>query len=420
MFVYLINILSICLYALFFCRGRNAELKISKILFLVLAFTQCAVISIMRSNIGTDYVMYFNGFKEMAQSGFSNMKHEDWEIGYILLNKIIGIFTDRAAVLFAVTTIISLAGPFYLILRYSKNYFMSVFLFLNTYLFYLTMNYIRQGIAMSIMCFAYGFMKNCDLGNGKKLWKDKNMWLFLLLVAVAATFHLPVVYMIPVFFISFIKLNWKTLPIYAVGLIVYFATSDFILDKLLSHFHQEYADSRFINNGIAFYYAIIPLIICVAMIALAFFLKFKLSRSLNLLLHLTLMMGFWQIVMTKHALFERFSYYTMIYLIIAVPEAIYAFKEKLVERSQNADTENSSDLHESKKIKPQKHAHFAECSVEKKSNRIVVAVSSAVLVLMFAYNMLGLIVPKYGAHGVLPYKSIYNLSIPDIDGWFKR
>ena len=427
MFVYLINIVLICVYALVFLRRKSANLKRNKIIFLVLCFVQCAVISAFRYDVGVDFIQYSNGFRKMAQSGFSNLTYYDWEIGYILLNKIIGLFTNNPTVLMAITTVMCLAGPFYLILRYSKNYFMSVFLFVNTFLFYLEMNFIRQGIAMSIMCFAYGFMKNCEIGKGKNLLKSLDFWLFILFTTVAATFHFAVFYLIPVLFVSFIKINWKTLPIYAVGLIIYYVFSDKVLKLVLSHFHQEYADSRFIKYGVSFKYAIIPLIICVAMVGLAFYLNFKMSRSLNLLMHLTLMMGFWQIVMTKHALFERFSYYTMIYIIIAIPEAIYAFKEKLLEDKKKKaeaiesqpETVTVQEKPHKKKLWGVKGTHSVADGGEKTVSRIIVAVNAAVCVLILAYNLYGLIVPINGAHGVLPYQSVFNVNIPNIDGWFK-
>ncbi len=417
MFVYLLNIFAVCVYALLFCTKKKSENKMDRTFFMILCFIQCVVVSSIRANIGTDYYMYAKGFANMAESGFSNLKYEDWEIGYILLNKFLGLFTNKPSVLFTVVSVISLTGPMYMIWRYSKNPFMSVFIFLNTYLFYLTLNYIRQGIAMSIMCFAFGFMKRFIEGEHKNLWKNKDMWLFILLVAVAATFHLPVLYLIPVLFISLIKLNLKTLPIYAVGLVVYFAASDAVLKVLLSHFHKEYLNSRFIKYGISYIYAIFMLVICVAMIALAFSMKFKLSKYQNLLLHLTLMMGFWQIVMTKHALFERFSYYTMPFLLIAVPEAISMLRGKLLEKSEAKVKEKMTV--KNPKMRRKNASVNAETRVRQKVNKIIIAVDGLVLALMFAYNMVGLIVPKKGAHGVLPYQTHYGLDIPNIDGWFK-
>ena len=398
MFVYLINILSICIYALMFCRGEQTRLKRS--FFLTLCLIQCMIIACIRFDIGTDYRWYANGFMSMAESGFSEMSYYDWEIGFVFLNKLVGLFTNNYFVFIGICAALSLSGTFYLIWRYSKDPFVSVFLFLNTYLFYLDLNYVRQSIAMSIMCFAYGFLR------------DRKFWRFLLLCILAATFHLPVLYLIPVYFFTFIKINLKTLPIYAAGLIVYFAVSDPIVKFVFSHVHTEYENSRFIKLGVYYYYAIYPLILCVGMVALAFYLKFRMSKELNVLMHLTLMMGFWQIVMTKHALFERFSYYTMPFLLIAVPEALFAFGDKFSESSNAKLSQRYGDDKDG--------LYAAKRRSDKKIARVVTFVGAAVCILAFAYNMMGLIVPDKGVHGVLPFNDIFGLGIPDIDSWFKR
>ncbi len=421
MFVYLVNILAVCVFALLFCRKgasrTEREEKLNRFFFIILCFVQCWVVSSMRYNIGTDYYMYAKGFVKMAETGFSDLKYEDWEIGYILLNKFIGLFTKKASVMFSIAAALSLVGPMYMTWRHSKNPFMSVFIFLNTYLFYLTLNYVRQGIAMSIMCFAFDSMKRFIEGEHKHLWKNKDMWLFILLIGVAATFHLPVIYLIPVLFVSLIKLNLKTLPIYAVGLIVYFAASDAVLKVVLSHFHKEYADSRFIKYGISYVYAIFMLVICVAMIALAFWMRFRLTKYQNMLLHLILMMGFWQIVMTKHALFERFSYYTMPFLLIAIPEFISMFKEKLLELKISKANKKLNEINPNAQRK--NAVVNAETRAHRKVGKIVLGVNVFVFALMLTYNMVGLIIPKNGAHGVLPYRTLYGFDIPNIDGWFK-
>lgn len=397
MFVYLINILSICVYAFLLLTGKTSKTK--KTVFLALCALQCLFIACIRFWIGTDYGWYYYGFESMSQSGFSDMKYEDWEIGFIFLNKIVGLFTKSPPVFIGICAAISLSGTFYMIWKYSKEPFMSVFLFLNTYLYYLDLNYVRQSIAMSIMCFAYGFMK------------DRKLVRFLLLCALAATFHLPVLYLIPVYFITYIRVNLKTLPIYAGALVVYFIVSDPILDFVFSHFHTEYAGSRFIENGMKLIYTYYPLLLCVGMVALAFYLKFRLSRELNVLMHLMLTMGFWQIVMTKHALFERFSYYTMPFLLIAVPEAISVFGGKFLENGR----EKLSALYDS----DSEDTMAAERRLKKKTAIIVTSISVAVLALAFAYNMVGLIIPVHGAHGVLPFEALNGIKVPDIDHWFK-
>lgn len=399
MLVYLINIFLIIVWALIFCTGKRTRLK--KWMYVGICFAQLYLISAYRFMIGSDYAQYAIGFFSMARDGFSNMSYEDWEIGYILLNKIIGIFTAKPATFIMITSLFPLIGPAYLIGKYSVNPFMSVFLYVNLYLFYLDMNFIRQAIAMSIICFAFGFLR------------DKKFWRFLLIVVIAAFFHLTVLYMIPVYFVGMLKVNTRSMLLYLFGLLFYYILSDGLLNIILANFHAEYSGSIFIESGVYFYYAFFPLLICAGMVALSYFVKNK-SRSLELLIQLTLMMGFWQIVMTKHALFERFSYYTMLFVVLAVPEALNAFKDQLKVTMREKYTKAYHA-----ESKEEENYRVAVRKADGKTVLAVFLTTAGVLVLAFAYNMMGLIVPDTGVHGVLPYQIQGGAELPSIDHWFK-
>lgn len=400
MLVYLINIVLIVIWASIFCTGKKTKYK--KILFVGICFLQMFLISACRYRVGKDYSAYAVGFFKMAVSGFSDMSYEDWEIGYILLNKVIGVFTAKPSVFIMITSFLVLIGPAYLIARYSVNPFISIFLYVNLYLFYLDMNFIRQAIAMSIMCFAYGFLV------------DKKFWRFLLFVILAATFHLTVIYMIPVFIVCLIPVSSRSHLLYLFGLLFYYILSDGVLKILLSKFHSEYSDTEFIEKGIYFYYCFFPLMICLGMVALSYFVKEK-NRTLNVLIHLTLMMGFWQIVMTKHSLFERFSYYTMLFVVLAVPEGLKAFKNRLEEcyteqySREQKDSENT-DSAESRTV---------AVKAKEQASSLVAVIVAGILILAFVYNMIGLIVPENGVHGVLPYQMQDGVELPSIDSFFK-
>lgn len=396
MLVYLVNIFLIIVWALVFCTGKKTKLK--KFLFVGICFIQCFLISAYRYGLGSDYSMYAAGFFRMAVEGFSSMSHEDWEIGFILLNKIIGLFTAQPSVFIAITSMLILIGPAYLIAKYSINPFLSVFLYVNLYLFYLDMNYMRQALAMSVLCFAYGFLK------------EKKFWRFILIVAIACSFHLTAVYMVPVFVVCLLEINSRSLLLYLFGLFFYYILSDGLLTIVLSKFHTEYSGSVFIENGIYFFYALFPLLLALAMVVLSYYIKDK-PRNLDVLIHMTLMMGFWQIVMTKHSLFERFSYYNMLFVVLAVPEAIKAFRVQLEANLKKKYIQRVGGNERKQKLVSQR--------VRSRVTVIVGCITAAVVIFAFAYNMVGLIVPVNGVHGVLPYQTRSGIYIPSIDSYFK-
>ncbi len=397
MLVYLVNIFAVCVWAMIFCTGKKHIAK--RTIFVLLCFAQCVLIAGNRYGIGADYKMYAAGFFNMATTGFEELVYEDWEIGFILLNKVIGFFSAQPSVFVMISSVLTLIGPFYLIWRYSKGPFLSVFLFLNMYLFYLDLNYIRQGMAMSVMCFAYGFLR------------DKKFWRFLLITAIATTFHFTALYMIPVFVVALMKVKPSSMLLYVFGLLLYFIASDSVLNIVFSKFHTEYAGSEFIEKGVHFYYAIFPLLLCAGTVALWFYLK-EIPRSLNVLMHMTFMMGFWQIVMMKHSLFERFSYYTMLFVVLAVPEAIKAFRAQLKSNLREKYLKQMGD--------DAKDTRVITRRVYSSLFKAMAVVYTLVVLLAFAYNLIGLIIPENGVHGVLPYQTQNGMKIPDIDWLFKR
>jgi len=400
MLVYFVNIFLIIVWALVFRIGKKSRIK--DIIYVVICFCQLFLISAYRFRVGYDYEAYAIGFFVMGIEGFSKMVYYDWEIGYILLNKLLGCFTVSQGSIMILTSFLSLIGPGYLIARHSKNPFISVFLYVNFYLFYLDMNFIRQAIAMSIICFAYGFLR------------DKKFWHFLLLVILASTFHFSAIYMVAVYVVCLFKINSRTFLLYLFGLFYYYMLSDGVLHFVLSRFHTEYLGSDYIRNGLYFYFAVIPLILAFLMVLLSYYLR-NMPRTMEIMVHFTLMTAFWQVVMTKHALFERFSYYSMLFMVLAIPEAIYAFRDKLRAdlRQKYLDTVSGG------KVIGEKRKGELRKKNKIKTSAAVACVTLSVLALAFTYNMIGLIAPEEGAHGVLPYRTRLGIDIPDIDSFFK-
>lgn len=401
MLVYFINIFLIIVWALIFRIGKKSRIK--DIIYVIICFCQMFLISAYRFKVGYDYEMYAIGFFQMAVDGFSVMTYEDWEIGYILLNKIVGISTASQGPIMIVTSFLSLIGPGFLIAKYSKNVFLSVFLYLNLWLLYLDMNFIRQAIAMSILCFGYGFLR------------DKKFWRFLLVVLVASTFHFTAIYMIVVYMVCLLRINSRTFLLYLFGLFYYFMLADGVLNFVFSRFHTEYLGSPFIKNGLYFYFAVIPLIFAFLMVLLSYYLK-NIPRTLEIMIHFTLMTAFWQVVMTKNSLFERFSYFTTLFMVLALPEAVEAFRKQL----KNNLREKYLDAVSIDESMGEKKKRAVRVRNRRKISTAAACVTLSVMLLAFGYNMIGLVkATENGAHKCLPYRSRLDIDIPNIDSFFK-
>jgi len=384
--------------------------------YMCAVFSYMFAFSALRVDIGWDYTMYTRGFFQMARSGFETLEYQSWEYGFNLLTKIIAFFTKDAKIYIAVISLICLAGPFYAILRYSKKPWLSVLLYINLYFFYGTMNFLRQGIAISIIMFAYTF-----LVNRKIIW-------YMLLVALAACFHITALVMVPVYFLVKFELSLKIPLLYSVLFVWIYISSNSTLDLLAAYFRTDYSQSVFFAGGISFLHIIIPSLVLAAGMSLvlkkdklnAYLLKQpdkhnNRAYSEVLTLHVNLMYFsyLWIIVMLRHSIFERFSFYTYVFVILYIPELIELADAKI--RYNQNKRYNTNVKTEDEDIKG------AVIDSNKKQRKIFYAVIiSIVVIVTAAYNIYGLAAYDKGPHGVYPYQSwLFGPRAP-LGGFFGR
>lgn len=361
-------------------------------IFVGVTFLLLWFLASFRLDIGHDYSMYIESFFRMGRDSFSNLTYKDWEIGFILLTKTIVFFTKNQTFFLMITSAISLAGPAYLIMRYSKNSLMSVALYLNLFFYYITFNFIRQAIAISIVCFAWTFLR-------------KNKFIpYMLIIVLASLFHMTALIMIVVYFLVKFKPGIRTLLFYAYLLLFYYILSDGLLNILLSRIHTEYENSVFITNGVSFVYALLPVFICLLLVLSYRFID-NLSLDGRYLISLVLFATFWLLIMTKHALFERFSYYSYIFVILAVPKVLASFSKwlpgKLTERLL---AKPNPDSH----IDPEIHSIYCSKCARRQAKIIINIAFWGIILLSTCYHFYGLSVGTSGVHGVVPYKSILD------------
>lgn len=394
MFEYILLIVTVLVLSLvcFNKYNKNKNKKRINIVFLCGCFSLLFIYSALRVNIGWDYTMYTRGFYKMARSGFETLEYQSWEYGFNLLTKVIALLTKDSRIYIAVISAVCLAGPFYVILRYSKKIWLSVLLYINLYFFYCTMNFLRQSIAISIIMFAYTFLIN------------RKLLPYLLLILIASCFHVTALLMIPVYFLANLKFSLKPPILYCFLILWVYISSNDALDILAAYFRTDYSESVFLNEGLALIHIVIPVLTLIAGMRLLFKNKKIYQEDIPKILvvqtNLMYFSCFWMIIMLRHSILERFSYYTYIFVIIYIPELLsYAdkkYKHRLNKRFfaltgyiNLQNTEKEELLNDFRK-RP------------KKLNYMLV---SFILIITILYNIYGLTVYERGVHGVYPYQS---------------
>lgn len=134
------------------------------------------------NSLGTGYFYYYLKINEDSLieilRNFSSQKYANYEIGFVLLCKLLGTLCSNQQILLVICALLAIAPTGYFIYKNSKNKWLSVVLFLALPLFAtVTFSAIRQGIAIGIVLLSYTFVK------------EKRPVCFILTVALACTFH---------------------------------------------------------------------------------------------------------------------------------------------------------------------------------------------------------------------------------------
>lgn len=311
MFFYTINNLALLVWSAIFCFHKPNKVK--NLFFIIIAFAQLTVISVVRYQIGYDYNMYTVGFRYMTEDGFSNLTYKDWEIGFVLLSKILGVILPQNLFvptfvwyigIFSVLTVVP-AGIF--IYRNSDMPWLSTILYVNLFMYFMTMNFIRQAVAVSLVMLSWEFAK-------------KHKFIpFLIVILIASLFHQTVLLLIPIYFLIKMTPNLKELIVYSYILLWFYIASTDMINLMTTFYHEEYAESVFVTEGLSIVYVLFPTFITIISFLLVKTGTINLTKENKYIINLTLVGMLFSITMTRHSILERLSYYTLLFSILLVP-----------------------------------------------------------------------------------------------------
>ncbi|AKP76103.1 Transmembrane protein EpsG [Priestia megaterium Q3] len=214
-----------------------------KISFLIISSIPFIVIMGMRDRfVGTDAIQYYSAFKNIIASdyGWLDYKETRYEVGYYLLNKIVGVFTQDPQIFLFITSIIIVTGIFVFIYQNSKNPFISVLLFQTLYFYCNSFNLLRQYIALAIAINCIFFIKE------KKLFKAS------LVIILASTFHTSALCLFPIAIILCkFKITKANMTKFLCGILFISLSIPFIIQMSVELFprYQFYLTYDSVYNG---------------------------------------------------------------------------------------------------------------------------------------------------------------------------
>lgn len=317
MSVYIINVILIMLIGYFF-----NKFHIKKSYIPILISFQLFLLSAVRAfQVGTDVNTYVKRFTIIASASWKDFGslggQVDFEVGYILFNKLIGmIYNNERFFLFLVSALI-MYGVYKFIIKSSKLQWYSLFLYVTLGFWSASMNLIRQYLAMIILLYSLKFIR------------EKSIVKFLLVVLCATTFHISALFWVIMYPLSYVKITKKFILILGVtGSIIFLNIGNLL--KIASNlgvyrkYFENLGSDKGSGNGM-----LLLLAVCIVGCLLIKFV-YKVKEELDIYIHMLLVAIVLNMMALEISMVGRLMLYFQIGMVVALPNAISYINDRLI------------------------------------------------------------------------------------------
>lgn len=272
----------------------------------------------LRGNITVDYdnYKYLYNYRIKPRT-FMEILENDSEVGFGLLQKIVGELSNYDfVVLTLVIAIITVSIYYYVFIKCSKSLWLSVIMLIVLGSYYTSFNTMRQFLAGAMFLFA-----------GIFAWKRK-LFEYILTVFFISTFHTSAIVMIPFYWL--LDVNWKSKKqlvlssLCIFGACVILVYLPVVVNYVTRFIYGGYLAERTFNENLSSN--------ILSLIRPIFFIFFVMlnrkvidwnSRKERWLVNCTFYFMFFQIASYRVYMLYRFTYYFLPFIPILFPELIY-------------------------------------------------------------------------------------------------
>lgn len=355
------NLLLLLIIILGVCICEIKKSKTNNAVFLFIVSVIMIVMSYLRANtVGIDYKQYADYFTQVRNGGWSflisSANGYRIEPGFSLLNYFVSLFTGDVAVFMLFVSILSVGLTAVLLYKYSPVPWVGMFVFASFGFFGNSLSFLRQSIAIAIFLFSVHFLKN------------KRFLPYLLVILLACSFHKSMIIMIPVYFIAHIKINWKSLTVYAGLTALIMALSWPLFHVVTKYVYQYYATQQglYYMMGRDWQTAAIPVITTVTILIVKDFILKRDPRNI-VLINFSLYSALLYIMTCQHFLFQRFGMMFFTSTLLIIPELLASVGTESVTADTEHDTQSvkayqskeqkKKALQERRQVKSQQNMH---------------------------------------------------------------
>lgn len=226
--------------------------------------------------------------------------------GFFVFNKIMSVFTRNYQIYLILFAILFFTIFGFFVYKFSANPYISYVLFSCLFYSFYALTGLRQTLATAIVVFL-----------GVLCIKKRNLILFLILMAIGMTIHFSSLCFLPFYFLSKIKINFKTLTFYWIAIVAAFVGRYNLLSIMQSIAgYEEYVDYEGARAGI-----FMLLLLCVAAFVTVFHKKI-LENNSNASININAIMMsciFVPLSLINQSLM-RIVYYYALFLMFMIPD----------------------------------------------------------------------------------------------------
>ena len=279
--------------------------------FLIISFIPIVLLTAFRSkDVGYDTSVYLGHFERVREGMETELDRSQFEIGYRYFVRLILHFTRSRVAFLSTVSIITNVPIALMIAKYSKDYFLSVILYITIGSFTFQLTGIRQSIALSILAIAVHFALNRKL-----IW-------FLICIFIASLFHRSAYLFAPVYLLGNEVINRRTFFLLAVSA-VFIAFSDVILTKVGIKLQYDEYFSGDVVKGFGGWTNVIIMVLTIALYLMnKYWNPEAFSKSDQFFFTMLIFALALYIIRYQNRAAERVSLYYRMALIILLPNSI--------------------------------------------------------------------------------------------------
>lgn len=281
-------------------------------LFFVFAFFYVFISGFRDMIGGSDVYIYGEVFEVPMLQLFS---FDKFEKGFLLYYAFLKQFSDDRYFLFIMTALIMALLHFRAIKRHSPLVYFSLFIFFCKF-FLLSFIYLRQGLAMGVLWLTIPYIK------------EKKYFRFFALAFMAYFFHKSALIFSPIIFFAHYK--FKSFQFFIITVVLILIIISPLGMVLNSFFSDQFEDNKLdaylsLSSGINYFYLIEILLLSI--LAINFRNQFYETKFTTIVFNGLIGYIFVLIIGLTNATFVRFSWYYLIFPILAMPQIYIYIKE---------------------------------------------------------------------------------------------